>query len=114
MIIYIITSTISNVHDYIEQVLDVYGRKSKKIIKLLEKSLKIFIKTDQLFIVGDTKDVSIVMDYADTIVDYADTGFSSFAIEYLRENEKGCETVLAQLESFEQEIGIENLLTLSF
>ena len=71
--------------------------KVKKIIKLLEKSLKIFIKTDQLFIVGDTKDVSIVMDYADadTIVDYADTGFSSFAIEYLRENEKFRETVFA-------------------
>ena len=92
--------------------------KVKKIIKLLEKSLKIFIKTDQLFIVGDTKDVSIVMDYADTIVDYADTGFSSFAIEYLRENEKFRETVFAcsygaQVVTFKPKKMDENLVTLS-
>ena len=39
------------------------------------------------------------------VIDYADTQFSNFAIEYLHENEKVCETVLAcsygsQIESF--------------
>ena len=33
----------------------------------------------------------------DSVVDYADTGFSNFAIEYLRENEKVTETFLSVL-----------------
>ena len=41
------------------------------------------------------------------VLDYADTGFSNFAIKYLRENEKVRETVFAcsygaQVESFKQ------------
>ena len=52
------------------------------------------------------------------VLDYADTGFSNFAIEYLRENEKVRETVFAcsygaQVESFKQKKMVKNLVTLS-
>ena len=51
------------------------------------------------------------------VVDFADTRFSNFAIEYLRENETVCETIFAcsyraQVESFKQKM-FENLVTLS-
>ena len=50
--------------------------------------------------------------------EYPNTRFSNVVIEYLPENEKFRETVLAwscgsQVESFEQKIEVENLVTLS-
>ena len=41
------------------------------------------------------------------VVDYADTRISSCVIEYVRENEKVCET-----KTFEQKIEVENFVTL--
>ena len=51
-------------------------------------------------------------------VDYTDTRFSTFANEHLRENEKVHKTVFAcsygaQVESIQQKINVENLVTLS-
>ena len=52
------------------------------------------------------------------VVDYGDTGFSIFAIKYLRENEKVCEIVFAcsygaQVEYIEHNKMVKNLVTLS-
>ena len=50
--------------------------------------------------------------------DYADTRISNFVIEYLRKNERFCETVFAcsygaQVESFKPKKMVENLVELS-